>query len=92
VDLLSEEEYRQLQHALLNRPTQGALIRGIVGLRKVRGAPEGPGKRGGIRVVYYWYGEDETFYRLYAYGKSEHETLTPAQLRTMAASIRKELT
>jgi hypothetical protein len=91
VALLSDEEYRQLQHALLYRPTQGALIRGGGGLRKVRWAAEGTGKRGGVRIIYYWYSVDETFYMLYVYGKTEQEILTPAQLRTLTALIRKEL-
>ncbi|MDP3768351.1 MAG: hypothetical protein Q8S13_10075, partial [Dehalococcoidia bacterium] len=48
--LLSDEEYRQLQLALLIRPEQGALIRGSGGLRKLRWGARGRGKRGGVRV------------------------------------------
>jgi hypothetical protein len=50
--LLSDEEYRQLQIALLIRPAQGALIRGSGGLRKLRWGARGRGKRGGVRIVY----------------------------------------
>ena len=51
--LLSDEEYRQLQLALLIRPEQGVLIRGSGGLRKLRWGARGRGKRGGVRVIYY---------------------------------------
>ena len=53
--LLADEEYRQLQIALLIRPAQGTLIRGIGGLRKLRWGARGRGKRGGVRVIYYWH-------------------------------------
>ena len=49
--LLSDEEYRKLQVALANRPNIGDLIKGSGGLRKVRWAIEGSGKRGGVRVI-----------------------------------------
>lgn len=57
--LLSAEEYRQLQLALLIRPEQGALIRGSGGLRKLRWGVRGRGKRGGVRVIYYWHPGEE---------------------------------
>ena len=52
--ILSEEEYRQLQMALVLQPGMGAVIPGSGGLRKVRWSIGGRGKRGGIRVIYYW--------------------------------------
>lgn len=55
-DLLSDEELRRLHFALLLRPEQGALIRGASGLRKVRWGQQGRGKRGGVRVLYFWDG------------------------------------
>jgi hypothetical protein len=51
---LLEEEYRQLQLALPAKPTLGKVIPGTGGLRKVRWASQGSGKRGGIRVIDYW--------------------------------------
>jgi mRNA-degrading endonuclease RelE of RelBE toxin-antitoxin system len=51
--LLSDEEYRQLQLALLPKPDLGAIIPGSGGLRKVRWSGKGHGKQGGVRVIYY---------------------------------------
>ncbi len=51
---LDDDEYRALQLTLLLRPEQGPLIPGSGGLRKIRWGKEGRGKRGGLRVIYYW--------------------------------------
>ncbi len=90
-DLLPEEDYRTLQVALLLRPEQGAVIKGAGGLRKVRWAPKGVGKRGGVRVIYYWRPDEQVFYMLFAYAKTTQEDLTPDQLRVLARLVREEL-
>ena len=53
-ELLPDDEYRQLQLELAQDPTIGDVIRGSGGLRKVRWAAKVHGKRGGVRVIYYW--------------------------------------
>ena len=88
--LLDDEDYRSLQSALVLRTEQGARIKGSGGLRKIRWALRGQGKRGGIRVVYYWNLMDETFYMLYAYGKRERDDLTTKQLRVLSRIVREE--
>lgn len=47
------------------RPEQGALISNSGGLRKIRWSEKGKGKRGGLRVIYYWDEPDETIYMLF---------------------------
>jgi hypothetical protein len=88
--LLDDDEYRSLQFALLLRPTLGAIVRGSGGLRKVRWAVAGRGKRGGIRVIYVWIAREAAFYMLYAYAKNTRGDLTPEQLRTLGSLVRKE--
>jgi hypothetical protein len=88
--LLDEEGYRGLQTALLLRPEQGPIVKGSGGVRKVRWARAGAGKRGGLRVIYYWAPSDSTFYMLYAYAKSEQGDLTAAQVRVLSALVREE--
>ena len=51
--LMSDEDYRALQQRLVVNPEVGALIRHSGGLRKVRWASVGRGKRGGVRAIYY---------------------------------------
>ncbi len=90
-ELLSDEEYRGLQLALLFRPEQGPLIPRSGGLRKLRWRRGGGGKRGGLRVIYYWDKDADTVYMLFAYPKTKQEDLTPSQLRVLSKLVREEL-
>ena len=81
---------QRLQIALMLRPEQGDLIRGSGGLRKVRWALPGSGKRGGLRIIYYWSAGDRAFYMLYAYAKNEQGDLTATQARTLGRLVREE--
>jgi len=85
--LLDDESYRQLQSSLMRRPEQGATIGAA---RKLRWAREGSGKRGGIRVIYFWAPREAAFYMLYAYAKNEQDDLTPGQAKALAGLIREE--
>ena len=87
---LSLEEYRQLQLALLFRPTQGDRIRGSGGLRKLRWRRPGMGKRGGLRAVYFWDAVSETFYMLTLYRKNTQEDLTPRQRAILRRLVKEE--
>jgi mRNA-degrading endonuclease RelE of RelBE toxin-antitoxin system len=87
---LEDDQYRMLQLALLLRPEQGPLIPGSGGLRKLRWAGQGRGKRGGLRVIYYWVAGEQTFYMLYVYAKNEQGDLTPAQVKTLRRVVREE--
>ncbi len=51
----------------------------------------GGGKRGGLRVIYFWDKDGETIYMLLVYPKSEQEDLTPTQLRILSKLVREEL-
>ncbi len=90
VELLDDEEFRSLQLALLLRPELGPMIRGSGGLRKLRWAGQGRGKRGGLRVIYFWDEASETFYMLYVHPKNQQEDLTAEQLHVLGRLIREE--
>lgn len=87
---LDDDSYRGLQSALMRWPEQGPTIGGTHGARKVRWPRPDAGKRGGIRVIYYWAAREAAFYMLYAYAKNEQGDLTPSQARVLAALIREE--
>jgi hypothetical protein len=82
-ELMTDDEYRDLQEALITRPDRGDLIRGSGGLRKVRWKLAGRGKSGGVRVIYYWVMADNQLRMLYVYPKGKQENLTPAQLAAL---------
>ena len=88
--LLSEDELNALQWVLMGNPERGDLIRGSGGLRKIRWAGSGRGKRGGLRVIYYWHVPGSTILFLLAYPKNEQENLTPAQLKVLNSIIQSE--
>ena len=50
--ILREEDYFELQDQLIDAPDAGDIIPGSKGLRKIRVASGGKGKRGGSRVIY----------------------------------------
>ena len=88
--LLSDEEYRQLQMALVLHPDLGAVIPGSAGLRKTRWSFKGRGKRGGVRAIYYWAVVHDKILMLYMYAKNEQDDLTPEQLKILRKIIEEE--
>lgn len=88
-ELMSDDEYRSLQEALVNRPGMGDIVQGTGGLRKVRWKQEGHGKSGGVRVIYYWMTEDEQLYMLYVYPKSKQEDLTAEQKKALKLIVKR---
>lgn len=87
---LSLDDYRQMQVALMLRPEQGPIIAGSGGLRKLRWRRPGMGKRGGLRVIYFWEPPTETFYMLVLYRKGRQEDLSPQQRRTLRRLVAEE--
>jgi len=85
VEILADSEYSELQTALIAQPALGELIPGTGGLRKMRwGVPSrARGKRGGIRVIYYWYSSQGLIYMLMVYSKAEREDLSAEQKRML---------
>jgi mRNA-degrading endonuclease RelE of RelBE toxin-antitoxin system len=87
---LDDDTYRALQLTLLLRPEQGSLIRGSGGLRKIRWGTQGRGKRGGVRVIYFWEKTRDRCYMLFLYQKNEQGDLTATQVKTLARLVREE--
>ena len=86
-DYLNDDEYRLLQATLMASPAAGNLIRGSGGIRKIRWAAAGTGKRGGIRVIYYWVTKHDHILLLTVYRKSEVSDLTPVQIGALRALV-----
>jgi mRNA-degrading endonuclease RelE of RelBE toxin-antitoxin system len=89
-ELLPDEDYRRLQLALANRPEVGAIIRGSGGLRKMRWPGSGRGKRGGVRIIYYWAAEHAQLLMLFMFAKNERDDLTPNQLKLLQTIVEDE--
>ncbi len=88
--LLDRESYRLLQLRLVAEPDAGDLIRGTGGLRKIRWESGGRGKRGGVRVIYYWAQKQDVMLLLLMYGKNQQDDLTPKQNAVLKKLIQEE--
>lgn len=78
-DMMSDEEYRGLQNLLADNPERGNIIKGGGGIRKLRYALPGRGKRSGIRVIYYWLKDKSQVYLLVVYPKSQKDNLSDSE-------------
>lgn len=90
---LTDADYLALQNALMQQPTAGDVIEGTGGLRKLRHADprRGKGKRGGLRVIYYWWLGGDRFWLFTVYDKDEATDLTSAQRKALKHMLELEL-
>lgn len=86
--ILSDDEYSKLQRALVINPEAGTIIPAASGLRKLRWTTSDKGKRGGVRVIYYWHIQDEKIYMLFPYKKSKQENLTKKQMEILIRYVK----
>ena len=91
IEILTDDEYRELQEFVATHPDAGDTIPGSHGLRKLRWRSSSKGKRGGTRIIYYWLKARDTVLMLFAYKKNERSDLTKDQIRTLRGIVAKEL-
>ncbi len=85
--LLNDDELFELMEWLVVHPDAGKVIPGSGGLRKVRCAARGHGKRGGARVIYFWWLGDEKILLLDIYAKGEQENLAASEIKKLRQRI-----
>ena len=86
-DYLSDDEYVELQLALAEAPERGAIVLGSGGVRKLRWAQPGRGKRGGIRVIYYAKTHEGVIWMLTIYAKNEEQNIPAHVLRKIKEEL-----
>ena len=82
---ITHSEKDELLDFLARTPDVGNEIPGTGGIRKLRWGGKGKGKRGGLRVIYYFYNETAPVFLLTVYGKGVQEDLTPKQKQQLTA-------
>lgn len=87
---LSEDEYATLQWTLVSHPKSGDVIPKSGGVRKLRWATKGKGKRGGARVIYYVKTQADEIWLLTIYAKNELENLPANMLKAIRQEIENE--
>ena len=86
--LLDERTQHVLELSLLADPDAGDILRGAGGVRKLRIAVSGSGKRGGARVIYYYRRSAGRIYLLFIYGKHQAATLSDEGKSLMRTLVR----
>jgi hypothetical protein len=89
--LFSAAELEALIEFLGNYPEKGDVIAGTGGLRKLRWALAGRGKRGGSRVIYYYHRPEWQVLLITAYAKNEKEDLSPKEKKLFSELMREIL-
>ena len=84
---MEDEDYSALQANIAKRPEAGKLIPGSGGMRKIRWAGSGRGRRGGLRVIYYWGVAKDRIAMLLVYPKSEQDDLSADQVKQLRRAL-----
>lgn len=82
--LMSADERQDIIRYLAEHPTDGDLIEGAGGVRKLRWRRGGQGKSGGVRVIYYFHSESMPLYLLTLFAKGDRANLTKAERNELA--------
>lgn len=92
-DYLKDEAYRELQNHLSKNPELGVVMPGTGGFRKLRWSDpvRGKGRRGGLRIIYYYFDFDEQIWLMTIYSKGEADDLSTQQKNSLKAAIEAEL-
>ena len=92
-EYLDDEAFRELQRLLMRDSRAGDLIPETGGLRKLRfaDARRRKGRRGGLRVVYFWWEPGLQFWLFTLYDKDELADLTRSQRLILKRLIKAEL-
>ena len=90
---LPDDEYRELQNRMTAAPLLGDMISGTGGFRKLRWTDprRGKGRRGGLRVIYYYFPGEQQIWLMTLYDKDEASDLTPKEKQGLKSAIETEL-
>jgi hypothetical protein len=91
-EYLSDDSYRGLQRELARNPELGDIMPGTGGFRKLRWADprRGKGRRGGLRLIYYYFLSDQQVWLMTLYDKDEASDLTAKEKKVLRAAIDSE--
>lgn len=92
-EYLDDDDFKALQDELMQNPEAGDVIAGTGGLRKLRFADKkrGKGKRGGLRVIYYWWVSADQFWLFTLYNKDEASDLSADERKILADLLKTKL-
>lgn len=86
-ELLDDRAFMSIQKDLALNPSSGDVIEGTGGIRKLRVAAKGHGKRGGARIIYYHFVSASQIALLMIYPKNEQHDLTAEERKALKAVV-----
>jgi len=92
-EYFDDDSFKALQSELMKNPEAGDVIQGTGGLRKIRYTDKrrGKGKRGGLRVIYFWKDAADQFWLFTVYDKDEADDLSPKQREMLKQRLQLEI-
>jgi len=89
---MDDVSFRAFQAELIKNPAAGDVIAGTGGLRKIRFGDRrrAKGKRGGLRIIYYWWLSGQQFWLFTLYDKDEMDDLGVKERQTLVELLRRE--
>ncbi len=81
---MSEDDFAEFQMFLIANPNLGKIIPKSDGLRKIRWKSKQGGKRGGVRIIYYFVVKKDLILLLDIYGKKDKVDLTQDEIKGLA--------
>jgi hypothetical protein len=87
-EICDDDELRALQNVLLKNPEMGDIIPGSGGVRKMRWAAKGHGKRGGSRVIYFYANQQQQIFFLFAYPKNVKTDLSAQEVKVLKSLVK----
>jgi hypothetical protein len=86
-DVWSDDDRMAFVDYIAANPEDGDVIPDTGGIRKVRWRRQGSGKRGGVRVIYFYHDAEMPLYLLMIYAKAQRENLNPDEKRRAQALV-----
>jgi hypothetical protein len=92
-EYLDDDGYGALQERLAANPQAGDMMPGTGGFRKIRwtDSRRGKGRRGGLRIIYFYFESAQQIWLMTLYGKNEAADLTANQKKALKAALDAEL-
>ena len=87
---LNDDEYAELQQFMMQNPEAGLVGPGSGGVRKLRWARPGMGKRGGLRIIHFVRYESNEFWMLTMYAKAKRDNVPAHTLKQLLEAFRNE--
>jgi hypothetical protein len=85
--LWTDDERFEFVDFIARNPEAGDLIPASGGIRKVRWGRRGSGKRGGVRIIYFYHDPAMPLYLLMIYAKAWRDDLSPDARRTVQGLV-----